>query len=839
MNRYADSSIRIEKVRGAWVGIERFLRAQVVSIQIWMNAGGAYESEEEWGCAHFLEHLLFQSRLSKLGFRTLSTIIEEIGGNVNAWTSQIHTVYHATCPKEGFDDVLFAFIHTCLGPEIDMEAMERERGVILQEIAREEENPRLLCMRTLFELRYADHPCGKRVIGSKDSVAKLSAETISGFHGKFYCPERMCIAIVGDVEEETVLRKLDNLLQEYGGRRSRGQAIPKARKAKVTCQRIERPVVESYFAMGYPIPDLKHHDVPAIDILSGVLGETRGCILEAWRQSEGLVNEISTVSYTPPFNGIFMISGTTRPDKTGQAFSSLAKKLTEFFQRGPESTLFQGAVELTRASALRIEETAHGRAGRIGYEMAVANEIGFFKRYLAKVMTLKESDIITAGRRYLSTKPSIVLVCSADNKETPSFSIHISYAKPTFLEPSRYILPDGGVLMHQRDSSHPTVAVRIHVPGGLEYENQQNNGLYALLARLWLCGTGGRQGQAVLRDFDALGAQVGVSAGYSNLALWIDVPAGTCIPAVNLASRCMAEPNLFAHDIRREADLLKESIRSRRDRPVNLLVRELLKRLFGNHPYGLDPLGNQEALDKIEKETLSDALGKSLSPSHVTIGVVGDCDALEVAQQFILAFQRFSNTRLAGSEEATFTEQEEVVELKGPFTQSHVGLAWPGTSMMSEDRIYMSIFGASLGMMSGPLFTTLRDKLGIAYTTQANASSMLKGGYLLVTASVRVGMEYEAMKAMTEIVQKTLQGSTDDIALISRGIRYYAGTLDMSFQKKLTIAHWMCSNEGTPIGFDGYRKITKIIRDTDPSMVIQSVRKYLDVKPVTVILKPE
>lgn len=848
--RSRSDSWTLATIRGARVVFEPFTRADAACVQVWVRAGAAYEREEERGVAHFLEHLLFQSRPERLGARGLGEAVEAAGGSVNAWTSQDYTVVHATFPAPSIGDVLRVLLHHVLAPDLHPEAIERERGVILQEIAREEENPSLTCTRTLFEERYAGHPYGRRVLGTRDSVKRLARGEIAGFHGRFYRPDNLVISVVANGSWEEVARHLDGELSPFDGRRAPivRPRIPRARPGRAGVRRDVREAAEAYFCVGFPVPPLFHPAVPALDCFSALLGEMRGSRLETWRREAGLVNEIGSFSYTPIHGGTFLVQGSTHPDRLGRALEGVAGVLAEALGSAPSERDLAAVRQNVVVSAMRLAETAQGRAGTLGHETASAGRPGYLKRYLARVLALTPAEVAATARAYLGRQRAAwVLVGPVEGVDRGP---GLSRATAVAIEaspPRRVVPPGGGVLLHWRDRTHGTVAVRVQAAGGLERETEDDNGLHALLARVHLCGAAGRSGPEVMREFDALGAAVGLNAGYSVMSAWLDVPAGNVMAATHLLAECLAGPDLDERDVRREADLLVEAIRSRVDRPQALLVRELLSRLFQGDPYGLDPLGRPGVLSRLTPDRLRDALGV-WDPSTLAVAVVGDHEAEPVAAVLGAALRGPSRPDRApvpstmpaasGAGPIRAGGWVEPIIVTGPFRQGHVGAAWPGPDLASPDLLAARVAVSALSMMSGPLFRVLRDDLGIAYSLGATLSALRRGGYVLVTAAVRPGTEGRALAALRGEVERLARGAAEVPDLLRRAADHLAGVEALSFQKKGAVAHWMCSYDKTPLGYDSFLDIGRRIRAVTPEAASTAAAGILEREPVVAVLKP-
>lgn len=841
--RRGDGRARLHRIAGARVAFEPFTRASVTSLQAWFRAGAALERDGQRGAAHFLEHLLFQEQPARFGGRGLGAVIEDAGGTVNAWTSHDHVVVHATVPSASFDSALAAVTTCVLGACPAPEVVERERGVILQEIARDGENPGLQCMRTLFDERFRGHPYGHRVLGTADSVARLDAEALRAWHRAWYSTSNLVLAVVGDLPEASVMAAIERELSPWTREAPAAPDIAVAASVPGSIRRVVHDSAEAFFGLGFPIPRLGHPDVPALDCLSGLLGETKGSVLETWRRETGLVNEASSLSYTPRSGGVFAVSGSAHPDRLAAAVEGLGALLGERLAAGPGQADLAAVREESLSSSLRQDETAHGRAGRIAYEVAATGRLGFFRRYLAAVQAVTADDVRRVARRYLlGRKPVAVLLGPA----SAIASVRVPGALPrprsdaTCARPVRLDLPAGPTVLSWRDRSHPLVSVRARFPGGLEQETAATNGSHALLVRLLSCGVGGRPASDWLRDLDSLGARFGGVSGQSWVSIYVEAPAGRLGPALRIAADCLSRPDLSPSDIAREKALLIEEVRTRIDRPSALLQREMIRRLLGDHPYALDPFGTPEALAAVDRNALVAAARRVFDPGRTVVGVVGDADAAAVAST-LLGDLKTPDEGTIQCPAGTFDPDgagRGRFSLRGPFRQEHVGIAWPGVASTSPDRLAASVFANVFSRMSGPLFRHLRDELGIAYATGFSSNALRLGGWISASAAVRRGTGEGAIEGVRKTIERVLQGGPEAIDEVRRSALHLAGVEEMTFQKKGAIAHWMCANLESPLGFDSFLTVARTLREMDPHAIIALARRLLEREPVVGMLVP-
>jgi zinc protease len=825
-------------VDGLRAGASRFERSEIASIQIWLRAGAVFDQSDTLGTAHFLEHMVFQHVDEDTKSRIAQTI-ESMGGMTNGWTSHDFMVFHATVPKDFLQDALHAMLKTIFELKISEDVLERERGVILQEIAREQENFAGLCVKIALEARFKGHPYGRRVLGTRETVEKIGKSDLLAFHKARFTAENAVVYVTANYEPVEIEKKIRKALAyvriQRGGDMER---LPTARGALGAGERVflRAPSKETYFALVYPCPGLLSRSTPALDAFSAILGETTGSILERWRLDKGLVNAIYSHSHSALLGGALIVTGSTPPEKAFLALDSLSSCLQEALTKPVSEAELAVVREDSYTSLLRVEETAQGIASRRAHELLIGRP-DFIASYLRRLSALKPDDIKILAQSRMQRKGLVLAVVGSEEvgkgDESPFFRQHIFVTRE---EPrvKRFDV-DGAVIFHCQDKSHPMVAVVLDFKGGLERETVENNGVHALLARLWLCGARGQSARLLRKQFASIAASIDTQAGMSHVLASLDTPAGNLLLGMSLLAQCILEPNLAEQDFRREADYLCDVVKSRQDNPVSLLVREAVASLFQNDPYGLDPAGSPKFLKNATQEDVRKALEALLDRKTLTIAVVGDVDPLETVGFF--ASMVPSGTG-ATAKDITNTTSGVKLNLGGAFSQSHIALIWRGVSKYDTRRLSLNVVATTLDMMSGPLFRSLRDEAGIAYSVGASNVCLDRGGYFLIRASVRSGQEEKALWLMRRTIEELLEGKQDGMMNLATGKRSLAGAYAVAFQKKLAIASWMAQNHGTFLGADGFIGIGERILGLEERRILEDVVQILSSEPNIVVLEP-
>src|SRR5215510_8911229 len=183
-------------------------RAPVAAVQAWLGVGSADETAEEAGVAHVVEHMLFKGSAG-YGQGELVRAIERGGGEINAWTSFDHTVYHAVLGAEHVDAAIHALGDALIEPLVDPDELAREREVILEEIRQGSDDPARGVAQNLFATAFVAHPYRRPVIGTAASVARIGERALLGFFRRFYVADNLTLVVAGDVDPERVLRAVE------------------------------------------------------------------------------------------------------------------------------------------------------------------------------------------------------------------------------------------------------------------------------------------------------------------------------------------------------------------------------------------------------------------------------------------------------------------------------------------------------------------------------------------------------------------------------------------------------------------------------------------------------
>lgn len=305
-----------------------------VSVGLWFRTGSLFEKKGLYGGAHFLEHMLFKGTRRRNALQ-ISQEIESRGGDLNAFTAEEMTCYYARLDADHLDlalDVLFDMLWNSNFPK---EEIERERGVILEEIRMYEDQPSSLVTEKLNQAIWPKYGIGRPIAGSPESVTEMRRADLMDFWRQHYSPESLVVSVAGGVDEEKVRKLLAKYLKM--SRHGEDEKIPAYRPLttkQVTLVPIDKPIQQCHLALGvlaYPKTDPRRY---ALKLLSVILGENMSSrLFQTVREKHGLAYSINSTTAHFRETGAFYVQAGVDSAKLGKALKLVAAELQKTVER--------------------------------------------------------------------------------------------------------------------------------------------------------------------------------------------------------------------------------------------------------------------------------------------------------------------------------------------------------------------------------------------------------------------------------------------------------------------------------------------------------------------------
>ena len=244
--------------------------AQSVTCMVMLAAGSRYETPETSGIAHFAEHMFFKGTERRPTARMVSGEIDAIGGQLNAFTGKEYTAYFVRCAAESRDVALDVIVDMLRNSKFDSEEIEREKGVIVEEMNMYYDTPRDYIGNVYDQLLYGDQPLGWDIVGREDSVRAATRDTFMSYLGNWYQPSRMVLGLGGRVGDDALARASELFGDLPVG--VTGEPTPMQPHADGRVKLFTKRSDQAHIILGVPSRPLDHPDRYVLQLIGTILG---------------------------------------------------------------------------------------------------------------------------------------------------------------------------------------------------------------------------------------------------------------------------------------------------------------------------------------------------------------------------------------------------------------------------------------------------------------------------------------------------------------------------------------------------------------------------------------
>ncbi len=374
-----------------------------VSIGIWIGVGGRYENDTVKGAAHFLEHIAFKGS-KKYTCKQIKELIEGVGGTLNAFTSEEQTCFFAKIPYRYLEQTFDVLADIVLYPKIAKSDVDKERMVILEEIKMYKDMPQYFVLELLDELLWPNHPLGKTLTGTPESVMGLTNKVLHRFHQKYYFANNIVVAGVGKLKHSKIVRMIRKKMSVLASTSNRNdylrvteyESIPKAVFFK-------KDVEQMHVALGMPAFDENHKDRYIMGLLNIILGGNMSSrLFVEVREKKGLAYSISSSVKTLHDTGVFIIRAGVDNRKIVEAVKLILAELNKIRTSLVSSNEFNRARDyLLGQLLLGLEDTMEHMLW-IGEDLITRNKVRTIQHVVREFKKIKREDIIRVAKEVIN-----------------------------------------------------------------------------------------------------------------------------------------------------------------------------------------------------------------------------------------------------------------------------------------------------------------------------------------------------------------------------------------------------------------------------------------------------
>lgn len=812
---------------------------EVASIYWWNQVGSADERDSEAGFAHFLEHMLFKDAAAKETGRAstgqTAHAIESLGGDINAYTSFDQTVYHVTCAARHFEKVFDVFSKMAKPQSFLKDDFSREREVILEELRKNEDSPGRMLFQSLLSALYRKHPYGRPVIGYPKTLKAATVASLESFYRRGYVASRMGVVVVAPIHDESEKKKIVSMVEKRFGskvippkktERASRPVEPSLRSSGVQIKLNEFDVQTPSLMFAFRVPDLMHADIPALDLLGGILGSGElSRLYQKLFYEKKLVTDISSGAYVPNDPGLFYVSAEiSSVDKVEEAFSEILSVLTQVQSLAPTEAELKRVIVAAESEKLYALQTTDGIASRLGFMKFVLGDLAFDSTYLASLKSVTAEKIQSVARTYLVPERMAMSVLlpkgakkqldenrlkSIVNQHLSSSEKQSSPANGTRGRSATQAKKKGAsdlarahvfetslgmkVAHLERPSSH-AFSIQAYSLGGLRLESHA--GLSNLLAQTMTKGTSRLSANAISEIVEGSAASLDAFSGRNSIGLQTFGLSRDFEKLSSLFSEVLTDAAYPESELAHAKRVVEDSIRSIEDHTSQLCTKLFLQTLFEKHPYGRMSMGTLESVSAIDSEMIRRQHRKWVEPKNVVVSAVGQITEAQL-RRFIDDLE--SRFREIGQMDSSTSVSQIHLDAEGPLKaprwiekplgreQVHIITGGLGTTVHHDDRHAIRVLQSLLGGQSGPLFIELREKKSLAYTVAPLHFEGLEPGYVGTYIACAPSKRSEAIEGLKSVIESIAKKGPNEAAL-KRAKEFLLGRRAMDLQSDSSIA---------------------------------------------------
>src|SRR5260221_393590 len=499
--------------------------APVVSAQAWCKAGSI--DEGKWlggGLSHVLEHMLFKGTSNRAAGR-IDQEVQDAGGYMNAYTSFDRTVYWINVPNTGATVAIDILCDIVQNATLPADEMAKEKQVILREMDMNHDDPGQRSARRLFETAYTRSPYRFTVIGYPDIYNEVQRDDVFNYYREKYAPNNLFFVIVGDINAKGVEAQIRAAFAKSKARAMPPAFLPPEPKQVAAREMIEEaPIEMGHFHFSWHIPELRHSDVPLLDVLATLLGSGRSSRLyQEVREKKGLVASADAWTYTPGNPGLFGMSAVVEADK----FNAAREAMLAEVERMKSGLITPGeltkAVKQFTASNLSSRKTMQGQAQDLGGSWMAANDLNFSARYLEAIKRATAAALQRVACEYLTTENrTLYALLPGGTAPKATGEADLSSDHPI----QKFDFPNGLRLLVKEDHRLPFVEFRAVFKGGVLAETPATNGLTQLMAKMLLKGTKRRSAACIATEIESIGGSIDSFSGNNSFGVSAETMSG-------------------------------------------------------------------------------------------------------------------------------------------------------------------------------------------------------------------------------------------------------------------------------------------------------------------------
>ncbi|MDR7316010.1 pitrilysin family protein [Brevibacillus nitrificans] len=392
---------------GLRIVTERIPSVRSVALGIWVGTGSKYENDVNNGISHFLEHMFFKGTATRSA-KEIAETFDEIGGNVNAFTSKEYTCYYARVLDQHAPIALDVLSDMYFHSVFDAEELEKEKNVVIEEISMYEDTPDDLVHDLIAKASYGNHPLGYTILGTEDVLRSLKRDDLQRYVDQRYLPSNTVITVAGNFEDSLIedIQKRFSALQ-------RSSILPTLTTPDFAADVIfqQKKTEQAHLCISLPGFKVGHKDTYSLILLNNVLGGSMSSrLFQEIREERGLAYSVYSYHSSYKEAGTFTVYTGTAQEQVGQVFDIVSQVLRDVADHGiTDKELNKGKEQLKGSLMLSLEST-NSRMSRLGKNELLLERHLNLDEVLAKINSVTNESVLSVAQQLFRSKLAMAMV---------------------------------------------------------------------------------------------------------------------------------------------------------------------------------------------------------------------------------------------------------------------------------------------------------------------------------------------------------------------------------------------------------------------------------------------
>ncbi len=819
-----------------------------VSARILILTGSAHEDKYMGsGISHYLEHVVSGGTTKFRTENEYKKIITENSLATNAYTNKDVTCYYGLGPAKAFIPLMMYLSENVQACAFDSFEINREKGVIVQEIRKGNEEPRRILYNIYSKAFYRNTPYMDPTIGYEEKFLELTRKELKEYYNSRYAPNNAILVIAGDLDTSTVKSVVDSLFGSWERKRVHKQdlAVVPLRTNPIVVEK-EADVEVSQFRMGIPTTLYGDDDDNALWVLSMIFSgaSTSRLDMKLVNCETPLANSIGASAYpSGDGRGQFIIRGSFDYQNRDKLLKTIWNEIDNVKTNGVKESEVQWAKVIIRKRTLMVDETVNSQTSQLMYRIlnnGTPFTDGFF---LLGIDEVTPEYVQEVAKKYLKRNRMTLAIVKPIGAKTPTdiqFAESKVSQKPEF---TLKTLPNGLRLLMAENNSVPTLDFSIYIHGGSIYEPPEQSGLAYFTASY--IGEGSKKYptfEKLQGRQDDLNINISHIAGRHTIYIQGKFLASDFDDALELVSEILMNPTFpksSEEKVRNNQIAQFNRAKSSWAREANILFDE---KFYNEHPYSRPTIGYPDNIINLTSKAAKAYWEKIIDPSRIVLAISGPMKIEEMVRRLTKVFGKLKKTGSVLSE-ISIPEpriKPDLVKLETNRSQITLKIGYDACASNNENdkwtlRAITGLLSGG-GGLTGWLNEELRGIRNLVYISWASLNASRFGGDFTITTQFQQENFDSIYVIILRLIEKIKSGDFTEEEL-NRTTNVIAERSLLGFQRQSDLVSDASLNELYGFGYDYHKTIAEKIRSVNKEDVIRVSNKYLK-NPLTVILHP-